>query len=79
MSDPSKVITIPLLGGGTLKVNRDNISELGRAIGMFSPEDIGNILRAIAQDRKAQETKMEIEDNKDKKAIEQADELQDNE
>ena len=54
-------------------------SELGRAIGMFSPEDIGNILRAIAQDRKAQETKMEIEDNKDKKAIEQADELQDNE
>ena len=46
---------------------------------MFSPEDIGNILRAIAQDRKAQETKMEIEDNKDKKAIEQADELQDNE
>ena len=79
MSDPSKVITIPLSGGGTLKVNRDNISELGRAIGMFSPEDIGNILRAIAQDRKAQETKMEIEDNKDKKAIEQADELQDNE
>lgn len=78
MSDPSKVITIPL-SGGTLKVNRDNISELGRAIGMFSPEDIGNILRAIAQDRKAQETKMEIEDNKDKKAIEQADELQDNE
>lgn len=79
MSDPSKVITIPLSGGGTLKVNRDNISDLGRAIGMFSPEDIGNILRAIAQDRKAQETKMEIEDNKDKKAIEQADELQDNE
>ena len=46
---------------------------------MFSPEDIGNILRAIAEDRKAQETKMEIEDNKDKAAIEQADELNDNE
>ena len=78
MSDPSKVITIPLSGGGTLKVNRGNISDLGRAIGMFSPEDIGNILRAIAQDRKAQETEMEIEDNKDKEAIAQADELSDN-
>lgn len=78
MSDPSKVITIPLSGGGTLKVNRGNISDLGRAIGMFSPEDIGNILRAIAQDRKAQETEMEIEDNKDKEAIHQADESDDN-
>lgn len=78
MSDPSKVITIPLSGGGTLKVNRGNISDLGRAIGMFSPEDIGNILRAIAEDRKVQETKMEIEDNKDKEAIHQADESGDN-
>ena len=78
MSDPSNVITIPLSGGGTLKVNRGNISDLGRAIGMFSPEDIGNILRAIAEDRKVQETKMEIEDNKDKEAIAQADESGDN-
>ncbi len=78
MSDPSNVITIPLAGGGTLKVNRGNISDLGRAIGMFSPEDIGNILRAIAEDRKVQETKMEIEDNKDKEAIHQADESGDN-
>lgn len=79
MSDPSEIITIPLAKGGTLRVNRKNIGELGKAIGMFSPEDIGNILRAIAEDRKAQETKMEIEDNKDKAAIEQADELNDNE
>lgn len=78
MSDPSNVITIPLSGGGTFKVNRGNISDLGRAIGMFSPEDIGNILRAIAEDRKVQETKMEIEDNKDKEAIAQADESGDN-
>lgn len=78
MSDPSKVITIPLSGGGTLKVNRGNISDLGRAIGMFSPEDIGNILRAIEQDRKVQETKMEIEDNKDKEVTKQVDELNDN-
>lgn len=73
MSDPSEVITIPLSGGGTLKVNRDNIGELGKAIGMFSPEDIGNILRAIAEDKKAQETKLEIEDDKDKAAIKQVD------
>lgn len=78
MSDPSNVITISLSGGGTLKVNRGNISDLGRAIGMFSPEDIGNILRAIAEDRKVQETKMEIEDNKDKETIAQADESGDN-
>ena len=44
---------------------------------MFSPEDIGNILRAIAEDKKAQETKRQIEDDKDKEAIKQADELHD--
>ena len=77
MSDPSEVIIIPLAKGGTLRVNRKNIGELGKAIGMFSPGDIGNILRAIAEDKKAQETKRQIEDDKDKEAIKQADELHD--
>ena len=33
-------INIPLSGGGSLLVNRDNIDALSKAIGMFSPEDV---------------------------------------
>ena len=69
MTEPSKVIKIPLASGGTLCVNRDNIGELGKALSMFSPEDIGNILRAIAQDRKVQETLVKIEEDKDRRIL----------
>ena len=69
MTEPSKVIKIPLAGGGTLCVNRDNIGELGKALSMFSPEDIGNILRAIEQDRKVQETLVKIEEDKDRRIL----------
>ncbi|MCX4318901.1 hypothetical protein AALB52_05665 [Lachnospiraceae bacterium 38-14] len=62
MSDEKNVITIPLSKGGCLKVNRDNIGDLAKAIGMFSPEDVNLILRAIAQDNKAREMQMEIDE-----------------
>ncbi len=65
MSNRKNVIRIPLSGGGCLMVNRDNIDQLGKAIGMFSPEDINNILRALKLDAKIQEMKKETEEMED--------------
>ena len=62
VSDKENVLTIPLSGGGCLKVNRDNLGELANAIDMFSPEDINLIMRAIAQDNKARSMQKEMED-----------------
>lgn len=62
MSDKKNVLTIALSGGGHLKVHRDNLGDLSRAVGMFSPEDLNLIMRAIAQDTKIQSMKKEIED-----------------
>lgn len=62
MTDKSKVITVTLSDGGHLMVNRDNIGQLSKAAGMFSPEDLNLILRAIAQDNKIQSVKKEIDD-----------------
>lgn len=62
VSDRKNVLTIPLSGGGCLKVNRDNLGELADAIDMFSPEDINLIMRAIARDNKARSMQKEMED-----------------
>lgn len=62
MSDKKNVLNIPLSGGGHLKVNRNSIGQLSRAAGMFTPEDLNLIMRAVAQDTKIQETLEEIED-----------------
>ncbi len=62
VTDPKKVINITLSGGGNLKVNRDSIGQLSKAIGMFSPEDVNLIMRAIHQDTKLQSMQKEIED-----------------
>lgn len=64
MSNPDDVLSIPLSGGGVLKVNRDNIDDLSKAIGMFSPEDVNRILRAIAEDAQCKRKLNEIEDEK---------------
>lgn len=64
VSDKSKCLNIPLSGGGCLLVNRDNLGDLAQAIGMFSSEDVNRIMRAIAEDNKAQQMKNEIEDEK---------------
>lgn len=62
VDDKSQVITVTLSGGGHLKVNRNNIGDLSKAVGMFSPEDLNLIMRAIAQDTKIQSVKKEIND-----------------
>lgn len=62
MTDKKQVINIPLSGGGHLKVNRANLGQLSKAIGMFSPEDINLILRAIHLDTKVQSMQKEVED-----------------
>jgi len=62
MTDEKNVLNIPLSGGGHLKVNRNSIGLLSRAAGMFTPEDLNLIMRAIAQDTKIQSVKEEIED-----------------
>lgn len=65
LGDTSKkenVLSIPLSGGGCLNVNRDSISSLASAIGMFSPEDINRILNAITVDTMVQKAQKEIED-----------------
>lgn len=55
-------LSIPLPSGGVLKVCRDDIGSLARAMGMFSPEDKGAIMRAIAADGKLQKDQMELEE-----------------
>lgn len=62
MSDKNNVITVPLSGGGFLKVHRNNIDDLVKAIDMFSPQDMTRILQAIAQDKKVREMQQEIDD-----------------
>lgn len=65
MTDPGQVINIPLSGGGHLKVNRNSLGTLSKAIGMFSPEDANRILRAIHLDTKIQSVQKEVEDLED--------------
>ena len=62
MTDKKNVLNIPLSGGGHLKVHRDNLGDLSKAIGMFSPEDVNRILRAIALDTKLQSMQQELDD-----------------
>lgn len=62
MTDEKEVLTIPLEKGGSLKVNRNNIGELARAIRMFSPEDIRRVMEAIATDAKCRQMKQEMEE-----------------
>ena len=62
VSDSSKCISIPLSGGGSLVVNRDNLNQLAKAIDMFTPEDINRIMRAISQDNKCKCQQLEIDE-----------------
>lgn len=66
MTDTKNVLTIPLSKGGSLKVNRDNLGDLARAIGMFSSEDVERILRAIARDNKVRQMELELEEMRHK-------------
>lgn len=62
VSNPDNCLSIPLEKGGFLVVNREQVDGLIQAIGMFSPEDVNRIMRAIAQDAKLKQIEYEIED-----------------
>ena len=62
MTNPKEVLNIPLEEGGCLKVNRENIRDLAKAISMFSPEDIKRIMQAIATDAKCEQMKQELDE-----------------
>lgn len=62
VTDKKQVLNIPLSGGGHLKVNRENLGQLSKAIGMFSPEDVNLIMRAIHLDTKVQSVQKEVDD-----------------
>lgn len=66
VSNPKDVIYVGLANGGTLQVNRDNIDDLSKAIGMFSPEDVNRILRAISKDAQCQSNLQEIDEMKNR-------------
>lgn len=65
-SNKKDTIVIPLSGGGTLLVNKNRISALGKAIGMFSPEDIGIILRTVAEYRRIAAMEYEMEEEEER-------------
>lgn len=62
-SDPDNCINVPLSGGGNLVFNRNNIGSLSKAIGMFSPEDVSRIMKAIAEDAKSKQIQNEIDED----------------
>lgn len=62
VSDLRECICVGLSEGGSLVVNRDNLGDLADAIGMFSPEDVNRIMRAIAQDTMCQRKLHEIDE-----------------
>lgn len=64
MTDEKNVLSIPLTEGGCLKVNRDNLADLSKAISMFSPEDIRRIMEAIATDVKCQQMQLEMDETR---------------
>lgn len=65
VSNPNKVLNISLPSGGNLKVNVDNLGDLSNAAGMFSPEDLNAILRAIEQYKHCTKKLGEIDEMKD--------------
>lgn len=72
-------INIPLSGGGSLLVNRDNIDALSKAIGMFSPEDVKRILEALARDNKIRQMKKELDDMENGDDVDNSEEASDTE
>lgn len=71
MSNPKKVLNIPLSSGGHLKVNVDNLDAIPQASGMFSAEDMGAILRAISEYKHCTSKLEEIEEEENE-AVEEA-------
>lgn len=62
MADESKILTIPLSGGGRLRVNVNSIDDLAKAIDMFNANDRKRIMDALAIYAKVQSKKYEMEE-----------------
>ncbi len=65
-SDPKKVLNVNLPSGGHLKININNFGDISRAAGMFSPEDLNAIIRAISQYNHCARKLEEIEEEESK-------------
>ena len=68
-SNSDNCIRVALSNGGSLMFNRDNISSLGDAISLFSPEDINRIMRAIQMDKMANDALRDIEEEDNGKTL----------
>ena len=64
MYEKEKVLRIALPSGGSLHVNVDNIDQLSNAVGMFTPEDLNAIMRAIHEYNHCTRKRFEIEEEK---------------
>lgn len=72
MYEKEKVLKIALPSGGSLHVNVDNIDTLAHAAGMFTPEDLKAIMRAISEYNHCTRKRMELEEEKTETAEEAA-------
>lgn len=66
MSNPKEVLTVNLPSGGHLKMNVNNFGDISKAVGMFSPKDLNEIIRAIHQYNFCKQKLNEMEDEKSK-------------
>lgn len=64
-SNREKCIRVPLAKGGSLLFNPDSIGGVNKAIGMFSAEDQGRIMRAIQMYNLASQKLEEMEEKKE--------------
>lgn len=61
MKEEDNILSIPLSTGDTLLVNRNNLDDLAKSIGMFVPADQKRIMDAIYTDAKCRSKQVEIE------------------
>lgn len=69
MSEGADIITVNLPSGGTLKINADNIDQISRCAGMFTPEDLNAILRAIHEHEHTKHADLKAKDDSDEFCI----------
>ncbi|MBR5336815.1 MAG: hypothetical protein IK152_02405 [Lachnospiraceae bacterium] len=62
MAEGEDIITVNLPSGGTLKINADNVDQISRCAGMFTPEDLDAILRAIHEHEHTKNKEFQVKD-----------------
>ena len=62
MAEGEDIITVNLPSGGTLKINADNVDQISRCAGMFTPEDLNAILRAIHEHEHTKNKEFQVKD-----------------